>query len=173
MQAPPAPGGARWRASLWDYLAILGWLAVLTAMGFAVRSVLPATGEPTYPALAADAVALLATVLPVWAWLTLTEAGPAQGSWGKRRAGLRVASADGHDVSWGRAAIRNAVKLAPWQLAHVTVARIILDADAPVTIAVTYALSLLVPVVSIAMAWRDPLHRALHDRIAGTRVTPT
>jgi uncharacterized RDD family membrane protein YckC len=170
--APPAPAGARCRASLLDYLAILGWLAVLTVVGFAVRSVLPpALAEPTYSPLVADAAALVLTVLPVWAYLTAAEASPLQGSWGKRRAGLRVVSAHGQPVTWRRAAVRNAVKLAPWQLAHVAVARIILEVDAPATIALTYSLSLLIPLVSIAIAWRDPLHRALHDRAAGTCVT--
>jgi hypothetical protein len=65
---------------------------------------------------------------------------------------------------------RHGIKLLPWQLAHVAVVRIILGSDEPVTIGVSYALSLLIPVASITMAWRDPLHRALHDRVAGTRV---
>jgi hypothetical protein len=42
--------------------------------------------------------------------------------------------------------------------------------DDPVTIGTAYALSVLIPVLSIVMAWRDPLRRALHDRVAGTRV---
>jgi hypothetical protein len=50
------------------------------------------------------------------------------------------------------------------------VARLVTGADEPVTIWSTYALSLLVPGLSLAMAGRDPLHRALHDRVAGTRV---
>lgn len=36
--------------------------------------------------------------------------------------------------------------------------------------AATYALWLVILVVSILMVWRDPLNRALHDRIAGTGV---
>lgn len=172
--APPAPGGARWRASLWDYLLIVGWLAALTVVGLAVRAVLPTIGgEPTYLPLVADAVAFVLSVLPVWAYFTVAEASSAQGSCGKRRAGLRVVTAGGRPITWRQAAVRNAVKLAPWQLAHVAVARIILEVDAPVTIAVTYVLSLLIPVISIAVAWRDPLHRALHDRAAGTRVART
>jgi hypothetical protein len=66
--------------------------------------------------------------------------------------------------------IRNAVKLLPWQLAHVAVVRIILEVDAPVVIGLTYVLSLAIPVLSMAMAWRDQLHRAMHDRAARTRV---
>ena len=48
--------------------------------------------------------------------------------------------------------------------------RVIVGSDELFLIGVAYMLSLLVPVVSISMAWRDNLHRALHDRAAGTRV---
>ena len=122
------------------------------------------------PPLLADAAAFLLTVLPVWVYLTTTESGREQASWGKRRAGLRVSSATGTDIGRRRVAVRNAVKLLPWQLAHLAVARIITGADEPVTIWSMYTLSLLLPVVSISMAWRDPLARALHDRVASTRV---
>lgn len=168
-----APGALRWRASLWDYLIILGWLGFLTALGLVVRPLLPPVpAEQTVPPLAAnsDAVAFVLTVLPVWVYLTTTESGRRRASWGKRRAGLYVTSATGDNFGWRRIAVRNAVKLLPWQLAHVAVARIITGADEPVTILFAYALALLLPTVSITMAWRDPLRRALHDRIAGTRV---
>ena len=48
--------------------------------------------------------------------------------------------------------------------------RLILGVDEPVTIGVTYTLSLLIPVVSIAMASHDPQRRALHDRVIGARL---
>jgi len=47
---------------------------------------------------------------------------------------------------------------------------LILGVDQQATIGVTYALSVLIPVVSVVMMARDPLRRALHDRVAGTRV---
>ncbi len=158
-------------ASVWDYLVIAGWLAALTAVGFASRALLPPPTTATLPLLATDAVAFGLVVLPVWAYLTVTEAGVRQSSWGKRRVGpLRVTAADGGRPGWWRVGARNAVKLLPWQLAHIAVARLILGVDDPVTIGVTYALSLLIPVASIAIACRDPQRRALHDRMAGTRV---
>ncbi len=163
-----ARGGARWRASLWDYTAIVCWLAVLTVAGLVLRTVLPPA--PSYPPVVADVVALLFTVLPVRAFLTAGEAGRHAAGWGKRRAGLRVVAADGGRPGFGRVAVRNAVKLLPWQLAHVAVARAILDPEDVGTMAVAYALSLLIPAGSILMAWRDPEHRAAHDRLAGTRV---
>jgi hypothetical protein len=71
--AVAAPGGARWRASLWDHAPILCWLAVPTVAGPVLRTVLPPA--PSHPPVVADAVALLLTVLPVRAFLTAGEAG--------------------------------------------------------------------------------------------------
>jgi uncharacterized RDD family membrane protein YckC len=166
--ALPAPWAARGRAAGWDYLVIVGWLAVLTLVGMAVRLFLPGAG--TIARSAVDVSAFLFSVLPVWLYLTLTEVGPRQASWGKRRAGLRVEGPGSGRAGGRRIAVRNGVKLLPWQLAHLAVARLILGVDAPVLVAVTYGLSLLVPVVSIGIAWRDPVHRGLHDLAAGTRV---
>jgi uncharacterized RDD family membrane protein YckC len=172
-QPAVASGGARWWASGWDYLVILGWLAVLTVAGLGVRTLMPPAPASQIAAPAADVVVFALTVLPVWVYLTATEAGRSNASWGKRRTGLRVTGADGGRSSPGRVALRNAVKLLPWQLAHLAVARILLDPTATATafVVVTYALSLVLPVVSVVMAWRDPWRRALHDRVAGTRVT--
>lgn len=164
----PAPGAARIWASVWDYLVIVGWLAIVTVVGFAVRAWPPVAATPTL--LTTDAVAFGISVLPVWVYLTVTEAGARQASWGKRRVGLRVTASDGGRTTWTRVAVRNAVKLLPWGLAHISVARLILGVDDPITIGMTYTLSLLIPVVSVTMVWRDRQRRALHDRIAGTRV---
>lgn len=165
----PAPAGGRLRASGWDYLLIVGWLGVLTVVGVLARLTLPPP-DGAVSLLAADLLAFAATVLPVWAYLTAAEGSVAQASWGKRRAGLRVVDVGGGTLGRRRAGARNAVKLLPWQLGHLAAARLALDADAVVTTSAAYALSLVVPAVSVTMAWRDPLRRALHDRVAGTRV---
>jgi uncharacterized RDD family membrane protein YckC len=156
-----APLRWRWRACLWDYLAITGWLLALTAIGVPARRWLPTASADPSPLLV-DAIAFTISVLPVWAYLTATEAGPRQGTWGKRRTHLRVVTTEGSRPRLSRIAIRNGVKLLPWQLAHVSVARIITGVDAPATIAITYALSLFIPAVSIVMAWRDPRQRRHH-----------
>lgn len=150
-------------------MVIVGWLAIVTAAGFAIRALLPPQSHALSP-VATDAVAFLISVLPVWVYLSVTEGGAQQATWGKRRTRLRVIAADGGAPGRGRAVIRNAVKLLPWQLAHLAVARWILRVDQPATIGVSYALSVLIPVVSVVMMVRDPLRRALHDRVAGTRV---
>jgi uncharacterized RDD family membrane protein YckC len=164
----PAGWPARLSASVIDYLVIVTWLAALAALAFISGRFDTSAVRPS--TTATDVVAFACSVLPVWAYLTWTEASPAQASWGKRRARLRVLGSGGGRAGWGRVAVRNAVKLLPWQLAHVAVARIWLDPDDVVALWTADGLSLLIPVASVAMAWVDPLRRALHDRVAGTRV---
>lgn len=165
-----ARGSARWRSGLLDWLVIVGWIGVLSAAAAVLRVWVPGGVFPSaLPAV--DLAAFAAAVLPAWIYLTVCESGRWQGSWGKRLSGLKVVSQrDRHPVGTARAAGRNAVKLLPWQLAHIAVARLFLGVDAPVVIAVTYILSLAIPCASVVMAWRDDQHRALHDRLAGTRV---
>ncbi|MBW0118067.1 RDD family protein [Pseudonocardia abyssalis] len=164
----PAPVGRRVRASLDDLLFVAAWFALLTLLGVAVRAIAPPAGPPSLPAT--DLTVLASTVLPVAAFLAAGDAGVRWAARGKRRAGLRVVTPDGARPSVGRSVVRAAVKIAPWQLAHIAVARLILGADDPVVTWTTYALSLAVPVVSVVTALRDPRQRALHDRVAGTRV---
>lgn len=169
--------GNRVRSLLLDYLVILGWIAILTVVGFLARMLFtfgetPATVSAGQLVLV-DLAVLTATVLPVWIYLCVTEAGPAQATWGKARAGLEVVRLDGARPSVGRILGRNAVKLLPWQLAHISVARAILEIDQPIVMATTYAASIILVVVTVVMAWRDPWQRPLHDLVAGTRVVVT
>lgn len=165
------------RSLLFDYLVIVGWLALLTAVAAIVRTVFdlgeaPATISPRQLVLV-DLTVMAATVLPVWIYLCVTEAGPRQATWGKARTGLRVELRDGSRPSVGRILARNAFKLLPWQLAHISVARAILEIDQPIVMATTYVASIVLVVATITVAWRDPWQRPLHDLAAGTRVVGT
>jgi uncharacterized RDD family membrane protein YckC len=160
------------RASLGDLVPIAGWFALVTGGGAAVRAFVPAAQATPVdvPLLATDVAVFVMTVLPVGLYLATGEAGAHRASRGKRRAGLRVVTIDGGRASVRRVATRTAVKLLPWQLAHVAVARLILGVDDPVVTWTAYALSLAIPLLSVTTALRDPHKRALHDRVAGTRV---
>jgi uncharacterized RDD family membrane protein YckC len=160
---------ARVRASLGDLAVVVGGIGVLTLVGAVVR---PLVGEPAGPPSVptTDLLVFALTVLPAGLYLVAGEAGPRQAAWGKRRAGLRVVTADGGRPGIGRIVLRTAVKLLPWQLAHLMVTRLILGVDDPVITWGSCALAYLLPAVTITMALRDPQGRALHDRAAGTRV---
>ena len=166
----PAPGGARWCACLRDYLAIAGWIMAVTAAGTLVRAWW-SVDISSVPLVVTDMVIFGSTVLPLWIYLSLTEAGAHQAGWGKRGARLRVVATPTRLRAGPiRAGLRNGVKLLPWQLAHIAVVRATLSVDAPALIDTTLAFSLAIPATSLLVAWRDPQHRALHDLIASTRV---
>lgn len=158
----------RVKASLIDYLVIVAWLLVLTGLSLIVQPLLPPATGPQDVYLT-DLTVFAMTVFPVWLYLTLTEASAAAGTLGKHLAGLRVRSADSGRAGFARAAARNAIKLLPWQLGHVAVARFILGVQFELAIVVD-VVAVLLAVATMVVAVRDPGRRALHDLIAGTRV---
>lgn len=117
-------------ASVGDLGAIAGWLGALTAVGVIGRALAgPMAETPPIPLPALDLGAAALTVLPVGAYLAVTEAGRHRATPGKRWQGLQVVTADGAAIGWRRAVVRNAVKLLPWQLAHLAVSRWMVGVD--------------------------------------------
>jgi uncharacterized RDD family membrane protein YckC len=166
------PLRARVPATALDGLVILGWLAALAAvfvpLQIADLNPMPTTG---YPSLL---VVFAASVLPAWLYLSISELTAAHATWGKRRLGLRVVRRDGYPPEVGRVLARNAIKLLPWQLAHLGAAPLMSGAVvAPVAIWLplggAYALATLT--VALVLIRRD--RAALHDLVAGTRVVAT
>jgi uncharacterized RDD family membrane protein YckC len=168
--------GARRRllASVGDLGMIAGWLGALTAVGALGRTLArPAAELRPVPLPVLDLGTASMTVLPVGAYLAATEAGRHRASLGKRWQGLQVVAADGGPIGWRRAVVRTAVKLLPWQLAHLAVSRWMTGVDPSPTILAAYGASMVLAVGSVAVALRDPQGRALHDLAAGTRVVPS
>ena len=161
-----APIGRRVLASLIDFGVIVAWLLVLTGVGFLIRPLLPPAGEANLPLT--DVLAFVMTVLPVWCYLTFTEASARAGTLGKQRIGLRVRSVQ-QPLPFRAAAIRNAIKLLPWQLAHMAVSRFILEQEFTIAVTANVA-SLALAVMLVMTAFGDPQRRGLHDLLAGTRV---
>lgn len=124
---------------------------------------------------------LLTISLPVWCYFTLTEGSRWQATIGKRLLGLRVAAATGQRVGRGRALLRTAVKLLPWDLSHLAVALpapLFID---PATGALDWSrggfragflLAYAVLGVTVVALLRTPRRQALHDLVAGTVVLP-
>ena len=162
----PAPWPARVIASLIDYLVIVAWLLVLTGLGWVIRPYMPSGGSLNL--VLVDVVVLLFTVLPVWLYLTISEAAAASATLGKRVRRLIVQS-NPNRAHVAAIALRNVVKLLPWQLAHLAVSRFILDEQVGLAIAFDI-LAIALALVTVAMAVIDPRRRALHDRVAGTVV---
>jgi uncharacterized RDD family membrane protein YckC len=159
-------------AALIDYCVVVGWLAVVAAVfvPLYLAGVRP-WGDHV------DLVAFTASVFPVWLYLTVTEAGRAHATWGKRRAGLRVTGPAGAPVGPARAAVRNAVKLLPWELAHLGVASLLAGGEAATLVSPAAAwlpltASYVLVGITLAMMLVRRDRAALHDLAAGTRVAP-
>lgn len=167
-----APTSPRLRASSCDYLLIVAWLTASAGIVVTVLTFFPNIADVLIlrSILITDVIAFCFSIFPVWTYFTLAESSRNQGSISKKRLGLRVSSISGDRIGLIRAGIRNAVKLAPWQLAHIAVVRLALDVDAPIIIATTYWMSVFLVILTSVMALHDPLKRALHDQVAATRV---
>lgn len=165
---PASSTNDRLRSWGWDYLVTVGWLGAMSA----AIAVLAAGGlielEPILSRPGAADVGLAAvTVVPLALYLTLSEASAAQATFGKRRRGLVVATHAGTRPSWARLAVRNVLKVLPWQLGHMAAVRFASDerqADGYVWFATS--MILLAAIVLPVLVGRP----GAHDRAAGTRV---
>ncbi|HEY9522188.1 MAG TPA: RDD family protein [Thermopolyspora sp.] len=151
----------------WDYLLIAAWLALLA--GSYLVGLRPLDWLAGAPLAVTDLVITGLSVLPVWVYLVVTEAGTAQATWGKRRAGL-IVTAGGGKARPVQIMTRNAVKLLPWELAHLAVLRFwTVEGDTVVAVPALLLCYVLVGVtLAITLLRRD--RRALHDLVGGTCV---
>jgi len=114
----------------------------------------------------------LSALPPVAATLLAGAQDSRSGTWGHRWQGLVVRTTDGHVPGFGRALLRNTVKVGiPWQLGHVVAigaATGRLDRHHPWIIAATAVVYLWMAAAVAAVSLKSG--RALHDRAASTEV---
>ena len=158
----------RFAALLFEYLTILGYMAILFAINMFVYLVILG-GIPLFGELGMNLISLT-LIVPVVLFAILTEAGKRHATWGKRRMRLRVASVDAGEVKPWRIIVRNLIKFLPWQLAHMAVFHCFtLQWEfTPLWTAVMIIVDVL-PFVWIGFLFRKD-HRGIHDLIAKTVV---
>lgn len=159
-----------------DYLLIAAYATALAAVTFVaaasplrrILAVLLAT-----PA-SRDAVAFVTMVLPVILYFALQEGSARQGTWGKRKLGLRVTGLDGGQLPLGRAFVRALVKFLPWQIAHTCLFHYpgwpLAPAAPPAWVIVGFGLVWLLVISYLAPLAFSKSHRTPYDRLAGSEV---
>jgi uncharacterized RDD family membrane protein YckC len=171
---PRPSGGGRLRVGLAPrragayVLDITLLFAVLAPLGFLVEWLLgwwPRTGWEVWTAI------LWNFSLPVWLYFTWSDGSAGGSTLGKRLLRLRVADRAGGRLPWWRALLRTAVKLLPWELAHI--ASFALAGDAGTwsltqfaALAAAYLLTAVYLVVAVLTGGR----RSVHDYAAGSEV---
>lgn len=116
MRTDSAAAGLGRRAAAFgvDYLLIAAWLAVVVAVGAILRLLVPDLAAALFAdPLVGEAVGFVLITLPVGLYFAVSEAGSAGATWGKRRMGVRVLTADAERLTLGRSALRTVLKLVP------------------------------------------------------------
>jgi hypothetical protein len=111
----------------------------------------------------------LLTVLPYFAYLFITEVSPRHATWGKRRASIAVYGSDCSSPSRGSVAVRNLIKVAPWQLGHMGTTRLVTSpevTDTAIGLQIGSVILLALIVVPILLD-----RRGLHDFLARSQVS--
>ncbi|WP_020016640.1 RDD family protein [Promicromonospora sukumoe] len=160
-----------WRrivAWLVDWLCFLVWLVLLAAVGIPLYLAGVTTG---WSAVTTNVVSALLTALPLTIFLAVLESGPRQATIGKRVLGLKVVGArDGGRLTFARALLRNALKVAlPWTIGHAAAIGLVGSTTVgPGLVALTVAAYVL-PIVWVgtlfAGAGRTPYDRAGAARV--------
>jgi uncharacterized RDD family membrane protein YckC len=110
-------------------------------------------------------------VFPYFLYLYLTEVSDRHATWGKRREGLEVGAEAGAAPTRGAVAIRNLIKVLPWQLGHMGTTRLVATEEVTAA-ALSFQVSSLVLLAAIVI----PIlfrRRGFHDLLAGTAVGAT
>lgn len=141
---------------LFAVLFPVGW-AVVLATGFS-----PESGVQIWQAT------LLNFSIPAWLYFTFSDSLWGGQTLGKRLLQLKVTDLSGLSLMVPRALLRTAVKLLPWELAHIGGFAL---ANAPTVQWACIGLSNLLIVVYLAVAIATHGRRSIHDWIARTEVT--
>ena len=107
-------------------------------------------------------------VLPVILFFALQEGSARQGTWGKRKLGLRVTRLDGRPLPLGRALVRSFAKFLPWQIAHTCIFHI--PGWPPGWAIAGFGVVRLLVISYLATLGLSKSHRTPYDRLAGSKV---
>jgi len=154
-----------------NIIVIVAWIGFVTGLRlFAFGDASPPADDITSK-LIGHGIGLLTLTLPVWLYFSLMEWRFGY-SLGKAALGLRIVDPTGHYPSLPRSMLRNALLLAPWEMAHIAIwwspGRPFLDTPNDVALALTVgALSLGLLWAISTLFWPG---QSAHDRLSGTRV---
>lgn len=166
---------ARLGAWLVDVLCISGWVAVLAVVG----ATLYLTGAvDSLSANVGNAVSFVVLILPATVAMAWFESSSREATIGKHARGFRVVDAGtGSRVSFGRALLRNALKIAvPWEVGHTVAYGLVGTARGgaiPGWLVVATVAAYLVPTVYVATLFighgRTPYDWLSRTVVVGTR----
>ena len=161
----------RVKAFLFDYSIILGYLIAITVLGLLLRQFTSGFEWLFADRVRAQGTVILILTLPVSLFFALGDASLKQGTWGKRRVGLKVKDKNGDRIGLGRSLLRTGLKFIPWELSHTVLWEIAFSNGASsVLINYGYAFVYLLIGLNITSVLLTKTNQSLYDLLAGTYV---
>ncbi|WP_323762470.1 RDD family protein [Maricaulis sp.] len=159
-------------AFLADYIVIAAYIGLLILVNYSNAPSDLAVPTEASGKIAGHAIGFVTLTLPVFLYFTVFEASPWAATPGKKLLGVRIVATNGERLSRGRVAIRNAIKLLPWELAHAAIwhvpGRPLLDPMPMPNLTLAMASNLAVALFILMLFFGGG--RTLYDRISGTHV---
>lgn len=160
----------RFYAFLLDYLVIVIYgIFVVGTISFVFRSFI----NPLFSSspVTAEITSFVLMTLPVSLYFILSESSNFQGSWGKRKMGIRVVDEFGQRIGLLRSTIRTAIKFLPWEAAHFGIWRLMLPSDFPEIIVIVILITVnLTVIIYILFPLSNKKRKNIYDWAAGTVV---
>ena len=168
----PAGLWIRIQAFVIDYLVILAYLALFTAIMWIINSISPDISQALFDdPLSGQSVVFLFFTLPVILYFALFDSSLWQATPGKRRRNLRVIRLNGESLDRKRALGREILKFIPWELAHTCIWQIRFSPEEPSPmITVGFILVWILIGMNIISLLISPTHQTLYDRLSGSLV---
>lgn len=162
----------RIQAFVMDYLVVLVYLVLLTALAWTVNSIFPNISQELFDnPLSAQITVIVLLTMPVILYFAWYESSGWQATLGKRWKNLKVVSATGGRLSRTRAAFRTVLKFVPWELAHTCIWQIRFAPQEPSPmITAGFALVWILVGANIISLLISPTHQTLYDRLSGAYI---
>ncbi len=156
----------RSKSLFFDWLFICAYLLLLLIITITFYF-LVLNGTPEFTNFQSQLIATLTSVVPIIIIFSNMEGSKNYASWGKKKANLMVIY---KDMPMKRSIIRNIIKFLPWQFGHMsTINGIYNDFDTPFSM-IFFALSMILSIIYILMAFIRNDNRHLADILAGSKV---
>lgn len=157
-------------AFLIDYLVIVIYgIFVVGTISIVFRSYI----NPLFSSspVTAELTGFLMMTLPVSLYFILFESSKWQGTFGKRKMGIRVVNSVGQRIGIGRSAFRTAIKFLPWEVAHFGIWRLLLPTDlTEITVYLILNAVNLAIIIYLIIPFTNKKRKNVYDWIAGTEV---
>jgi uncharacterized RDD family membrane protein YckC len=159
-------------AFLFDYIILAAYLVVIIALGTGVNAAFrDAVSTLFSTAFSSQLTGFFLVTLPISLYFAITESSRWQGSWGKRRRGLRVVDLAGRRIRFPRSLARTLLKFIPLELSHFLIWQVnFMTEDPPAWVTAGFVVVWLLVAGSAIRVWMSETRQSFYDWIAGTIV---